>query len=125
MCVGDDQLGKIIDGLYFIFYENLEHIKIVIGKGDKAKGDTLVRNEAMYQCIFNVKTIRSDLRHDLDHGKENERKKKLKSVGECYKSYCGGRPLREKDFKKLQSRLYDEIIRLENGLIQMLSARAD
>lgn len=125
VCVGDDQLGKIIDGLYFIFYENLEHIKIVIGKGDKAKGDTLVRNEAMYQCIFNVKTIRSDLRHDLDHGKENERKKKLKSVGECYKSYCGGRPLREKDFKKLQSRLYDEIIRLENGLIQMLFARVD
>ena len=125
VCVGADQLGKIIDGLYFIFYENLEHIKLVIGKGDIKKGDTLVRSEAVYQCIFNVKTIRSDLRHDLDHGKENERKKKLKTVGECYKGYCGKRPLKEKDFKKLQGKLYDEFITLENGLIEMLSTGVD
>lgn len=125
VCQGDEHLGKIIDGLYFIFYENLEHIKFVIGKGDKDKGDKLVRNEAIYQCIFNIKTMRSDLRHDLDHGSANERKKKLKGVGECYKKYCGGRPLKEKDFKKLQSRLYDEVIELENGLIEMLSAGVD
>lgn len=120
ICINDDQLGKVIDGLYFIFYENIEHIKLLAGNGDKEKGDALVRNEEIYQCIFDVKTIRSDLRHDLDHGKDNERRKKLKSVGDCYKSYCGRRPLKEKDFKKLQNKLYDEILILENRLIEML-----
>lgn len=47
--------------------------------------------------------MRSDLRHDLNHGSANERRKKLKGVGECYKKYCGDRSLKEKDFKKLQS----------------------
>ena len=117
VCTNNDMLGKIIDGLYFVFYENLEHIKVLIGNGDQKTGDSMVRNEPVFQCIFRVKTIRSDLRHDLDHGSENERKKKLKAVGDCYKQYCGSRPLRERDYKKLQEKLYDEIIELEEALI--------
>ena len=80
----------------------------------------MVRKENVYQCIFDVKTIRSDLRHDLDHGKPNEVKKKQKSVDDCYKEYCGNRPLKPKDFKKLQERVYDKVIELENALIQMM-----
>ena len=121
VCTGDEQFGKVIDGLYFVFYENLEHIKMIIGRGDKNKGDQLVRTEDICQCIFNIKTMRSDLRHDLDHGSTNDRKKKMMNVGECYQKYCGRRPLRERDFKKLQSKLYDEIISLEDWLIDIMS----
>ncbi len=120
ICNTEEQLGRIIDVLYFVFYENLKHIKILIGGGDENKGDQMVRKEDIYQCIFDVKTIRSDLRHDLDHGKPSDVKKKLKSVGDCYKEYCGSRPLKPKDFKRLQERIYDKVINLENALIQMM-----
>ena len=122
VCSTEEQLGRIIDVLYFVFYENLKHIKILIGHGDENKGDQMVRKEDIYQCIFDVKTIRSDLRHDLDHGKPNDVKKKLKSVGDCYKEYCGVRPLKPKDFKRLQERIYDKIIELENALIKIMVA---
>lgn len=120
VCTSDEQLGKIIDCLYFMFYENIKHIKLLIGDGDEGKGDRLVRAEEVYECIFNVKTIRSDLRHDLDHGDENERKKKLKSVGDCYRKYCNNRPMKMRDYKLLQEKLYDEVIALEERLIQKL-----
>ena len=80
----------------------------------------MVRQEDIYQCIFGVKIIRSDLRHDLDHGKSSEIMKKVKSVGDCYKKYCGNRPLKPKDFKKLKERLYDKVIELEEALIQVM-----
>lgn len=124
VCSTEEQLGRIIDVLYFVFYENLKHIKILIGHGDESKGDQMIRKEDIYQCIFDVKTIRSDIRHDLDHGKPNEVKKKLRSVGECYKKYCGNRPLKPKDFKKLQERIYDKVIELEDTLIQMMVSEA-
>ena len=124
VCSTEEQLGRIIDVLYFVFYENLKHIKILIGDGDENKGDQMVRKEKIYQCIFDVKIIRSDIRHDLDHGKPNEVKKKLKSVGDCYKKYCGNRPLKPKDFKKLQEHIYDKMIELEDMLIQMMESEA-
>lgn len=120
VCSTEEQFGRVIDVLYFVFYENLKHIKILIGNGDENKGDQMVRKEGVYQCIFDVKTIRSDLRHDLDHGNPKEVKKKLKSVGDCYKKYCANRPLKPKDFKKLQERVYDKVIELEDKLIQMM-----
>ena len=94
----------------------------MIGNGDSKIGDELVRKETVYQCIFNIKTIRSDLRHDLDHGDTNSKKKKLKNVGICYKSYCGNRPLKERDFKILHEKIYDEILVLEDYLINMLTS---
>lgn len=119
VCTDDIQLGKVIDGMYFIFYENLEHIKLFIGLGDKAIGNKKVREEELYQPIFNIKTIRNDMRHDLDHGSEKERKKKLMNVGECYKHYCGRRPIKPSDYRKLQERVYDEMLMLLDGFISI------
>ena len=121
VCSKEGELGIIIDALYFTFYENLKHIKLFLGDGDESKGDKLVRNDSVFGCIFDVKTIRSDLRHDLDHGKPNDVKKKLMNVGSCYQEYCGNRPLKPKDFKRLQERLYDKVISLEDSLIQMMA----
>lgn len=124
VCTNIDQLGNVIDGLYFIFYENLEHIKLLVGGGDKKKGDQIIRDEDVYQIIFNVKTIRSDLRHDLDHGDDTKKNKKFLEVGECYKKYCGNRPLKPKDFRKLQEGLYDDLLVLIDKIIS-LQAGAD
>lgn len=118
VCSSEEQFGKIIDALYFIFYENLKHIKNLVGNGDEEKGDQIVRKEDIYQCIFDVKTMRSDLRHDLNHGKSEDVKAKLKKVGDCYKKYCGNRPLKPKDFKKIQESIYDKVLELEDRLIQ-------
>lgn len=120
VCSNGDQMGTIIDFLYFVFYENIEHIKILIGDGDKNKGDKIMRDQEIYQCIFQIKTIRSDFRHDLDHGSAKDRKVHFKNVGDCYKRYCGNRPIKPKEYKQLQDRLYDDVISLENHLISML-----
>lgn len=117
ICTDNDKLGNIIDSLYFIFYENLEHIKVLAGGGDKKKGDRIVRDEEVYQTIFNIKTIRSELRHDLDHG--DNKNKKFLEVGECFKKYCGNRPLKPKDFRKLQENLYNELLVLIDRIISM------
>ena len=122
VCNTAEKLGVLIDTLYFAFYENIKHIKILIGHGDEKAGDKMVREEEAYQCIFDVKTIRSDLRHDLDHGGEKEYKKKMKSIGDCYKKYCGNRPLKEKDFRMLQEEMYNKVLQLEEVLIKMSCA---
>lgn len=120
VCTNKDQLGRIIDALYFVFYENLKHIKMFIGEGDENRGDQMVRKKDIYQCIFDVKEIRNDLRHDLCHGSPEKVRTKLKSIGDCYKKYCGNRPLRPKDYKKLQENIYDKVLELEDTLIQMM-----
>ena len=119
VCSSSEQMGKIVDILYFIFYENLERIKLFIGQGNKKLGDKKVKEEDIYQCIFNIKMIRSDLRHDLDHGDEKDIRKKLISIGDCYQHYCKKRPIKVKDYKLLQLKLYDELIELLDFLIEM------
>ena len=39
VCNSVERLGGLIDTLYFAFYENLEHIKNLIGQGDKEAGE--------------------------------------------------------------------------------------
>lgn len=124
VCTSGAQMGNIIDALFFIFYENIERIKTVIGEGDKTIGDQIVRDNDAYQCIFNVKTIRNDLRHDLDHGSNKEVRKKLMSIGDCYKHYCKQRPLRAKDYKLLQLGLYNEFLLLEQQLIEKVVVKS-
>lgn len=44
VCRSEDDLDKLIDGIYMLFYENLEHIKAL-------DSDNAVRNEDVYQCM--------------------------------------------------------------------------
>lgn len=114
-----NQLSSLVDDLYFVFYENIEHIKMIVGKGNQELGNQLVRKEEVYQCIFRVKAIRSDYRHDLEHGTDSDRKKKQKEIGDCYKHYCGHRPLKERDFRTIQEKLYEEFILLIDTLLSL------
>lgn len=123
VCTSDDQMGTILDDLYILFYENIKHIKLIVGEGNLELGDQIVRDEDIYQCIFNIKTIRNDYRHDLSHGNEAEVRKKLTNIGDCYKSYCKHRPLRAKDYKMFQLNLYNELLQLEAKLIEKAEMR--
>ena len=112
-CTSREELGKVIDALYFLLYENLERIKKVVT-------DNAVRNETVYNCIFAVKSIRTDIRHDFEHGKEQNIKKKRKEINDCYKRYCSKIPLKQKDFILLQKNLFQDILNLEEYLIDKL-----
>ena len=101
-CQTKDSFGDILDGLYKIFYENLEHIKEHVG--DKA-----VRNDDVFKCIFRVKMMRNDYRHDLDHGSESEIRKKELEIGKSYSHYVGKMVITASgEFQKAQEKLFDE-----------------
>ena len=101
-CSSKDSFGDILDGLYKIFYENIEHIKEHVG--DKA-----VRNEDVFQCIFRVKMMRNDYRHDVDHGSESEIRKKELEIGKSYSHYVGKPVITASvDFQRAQEMLFDE-----------------
>lgn len=114
MCSSEETLGIIIDCLYMVFYENLERMKKVVT-------ENAVKEETVYQCIFRVKSIRTDLRHDYEHGREAQIKKKRKDIMDCYRHYTNQPLLRsQSDFITLQKRMYDEFIALEEYLIGLL-----
>jgi hypothetical protein len=114
ICRTEDDLGKLIDGIYMLFYENLEHIKAL-------DSDDAVRNEYVYQCIFRVKDIRTDLRHDYEHGKNSDIRKKRNEIFDCYRHYTNKPVLqKQRDFVTLQRRLYDEILALEDHLFGLI-----
>ena len=109
-CSSKDSFGDILDGLYKLFYENIEHIKEHVG--DKA-----VRNEDVFQCIFRVKMMRNDYRHDLDHGSESEIRKKELEIGKSYSHYVGKPVITASvDFQRAQEMLFDEFDMLADYL---------
>lgn len=114
VCNSKSSFGDLVDGLYFIFYENLEYIKAIVT-------DPTVRKEDIYQCIFRVKHIRTDYRHDNDHGKESKIKQKIKDIGESYAYYTGKvAPTLKSDFLTAQEGLYDDFDRLTDHLQEII-----
>lgn len=63
----------LIDNLYFIFKE---------GPGSK-----LVEN--VPPSFIDVNTLRTEIRHDVDHGEDKKVRSKRKKAGETYKRYSG------------------------------------
>ena len=109
-----ETFAKIIDCLYMFFYENLERIKSIVS-------DVAVRNEDVFQCIFRVKNFRTDYRHDYEHGKEKDIKKKEMVIGESYRYYAGKPVLVTKeDFVGTQFKLYSEFETLVDYLLATL-----
>ena len=69
---GLDEYKQLIDDLYVLFHE---------GPGS--------RLHAKPQSFKDIKLLRSDLRHDLDHGKPGQAAKKRKSIGTVFSRYAG------------------------------------
>ena len=115
-CVNRNSFGDVIDSLYFIFYENIEHIKALVTEES-------VVNEDVYQCIFRVKDIRTDMRHDIEHGGKSKIKKKNNDIAESYSHYIGKVALTSKtDYQTVQSKLYDDFETLTDHLIETVEA---
>ena len=114
VCATKNDFGNIIDGLYFIFYENLEHIKTIVT-------DAVVKNEEVFQCVFRVKHIRTDLRHDYYHGTESKIKQKEEYIADSYTHYVGKPALiTSDDYLKTQDKLYDEFEDLVDYLLEVV-----
>lgn len=114
LCSTQEEFGIIIDGLYDFFYENLSRIKDVVS-------DEVVRNDAVFQCIFRVKNMRTDLRHDYEHGSEGDIKRANRKIGDSYSHYAG-KPvlLSSSDYMKVQNGLYNEFDVLADYLTRIV-----
>ncbi len=113
VCDGQETFSAIVDNLYFLFYENLERIKAVVT-------DDEVRNNSLYSCIFAIKDFRTYYRHDFEHGKQSNIKKKSGDIRACFVKYCGKMPVKSRDYMKLQYNLYNDILSMEEGLIEAM-----
>ena len=114
VCTSKESFGIIVDGLYFLFYENLGRIKELVT-------DVAVKNEDVYQCIFRVKDMRTDMRHDYEHGPESNIKKKTMEIGRSYSHYTGKPVLTSKaDYLRTQEMMYDEFDSMVNHLQKMV-----
>lgn len=112
ICSNSGSFGNVIDSLYFIFYENIKHIK-------KLVTDQAVRDEDVYQCIFRVKDMRTDLRHDYEHGDNID--KKTRDIADSYSHYSGKKLLTSSDdYKTVQEGLYDEFYTLTGHILKMV-----
>lgn len=118
VCQTEETFGGIIDDFYEVFYENIKHIKAIVT-------DEVVRNEDVYQCIFRVKHMRTDLRHDYEHGKEKDIRNKDMAIGDSYKHYAGKPVLiTSRDYLTTQDKLYDEFDELADHLLAVVDALA-
>jgi hypothetical protein len=116
VCSSKGDFGEIVDGLYMLFYENLERIKKVVS-------DDVVRNDKIFQCVFRVKDMRTDYRHDYEHGSESDIKKKIRNIGESYSYYAGTPVLASSDeFLLTQKGLYDDFDVLADYLLNLVKS---
>jgi hypothetical protein len=68
-----DDYKQLIEDLYFLFHESV---------GTRLDGN-------VPQSFEDVNDLRTDLQHDLDHGKANKVRKKRQEVGQVFKKYAG------------------------------------
>lgn len=116
VCSSKGDFGEIVDGLYKLFYENLERIKNVVS-------DDVVRNDKIFQCVFRLKAMRNDYRHDNEHGSESDIKKKIRIIGESYSYYAGTPVLMSADeFLQTQNGLYDDFDILADYLLNVVKS---
>ena len=118
VCSTKETFGDIIDSLYKMFYENIEHIKVHVSEREVKEND-------IFQCIFRVKDIRTDYRHDYEHGANASIRKKNINIGDSYKHYAGRRVLfSANDFFNAQIKLYEEFSVLVDYLVAVVEALA-
>jgi hypothetical protein len=91
-----ESYGQFIDALYKIIYEG--------------SGSGVRLGSALPDTVRDIITLRTDLRHDVDHGRQSKIKTKEKRLSETVKRYTGKlsvQLLGEEDFMVLQLGLLD------------------
>lgn len=91
-----DSYGNFVDALYKVIYEG--------------SGSGIRLGSALPVIVEDIKTFRTDLRHDVDHGKQSKIKAKEKGIAEAVKRYTeklSVQLLGEQDFMVFQFGLLD------------------
>lgn len=95
--VDSNTFGTVTDSLYFLLYE---------GSGKAKRILDFLSDEECYH-LWNIKHLRTDFRHDVEHGKSSDIKKKKIAIGKAYHEICGMlRPLKQKDWVKAHHNLF-------------------
>lgn len=107
-----ESFGGFIDDMYMFVYESAGGMNLRIPP-EFLKPDSVV---------FDIKHLRTDVRHDTEHGDESEIRKKEARMGEAYLRYIGKRlPQDERDWLKLQAGIYDALQKLMSDLLASFS----
>lgn len=98
-CRDSDKYGELIDSLYFLIYE---------GSGSCNRLPTPPPDFAM-----DIKFLRNDIRHDVDHGSESDVIKKRLRAGNIFEKYSGKKAPEEcgpEEFLSAHIRLLTEMV---------------
>lgn len=94
------EFNSVIDYLYFLIYE---------GSGS-AKRLLTVSTDSSLSPLWKIKHLRLAARHDIDHGKGSDIKKKRKKIYDTYHSLINQPlPIKQKDWQKAQIAIYSEV----------------
>lgn len=108
----DKTFGCVVDSLYMLIYE---------GSGS-AKRILEVLSDSECTTLWNIKHIRTDFRHDIEHGDEKKYLAKKQEIGCAYQAICGKlRPLKQKDWVAAHAMLFKHVDEFLQSIIDKLS----
>lgn len=111
----EDSFGAFIDDMYMFIYESA-------GGSSLRIPTEFLRPESV---VFDIKHLRTDLRHDTEHGKESDILQKEKRIGEAYMRHLGKTlPQDERDWLRLQVGIYEALERLMGDLLRHLETKS-
>jgi hypothetical protein len=104
----DEQgFGKIVDALYCLLYE---------GSGDAKRLTELMSDEEL-MALWWVKTLRTSLRHDVDHGDPRKARSRHVEIGDVYiRLISRRRPIRAAHWSAAQTALFTAAAQLLRAL---------
>jgi hypothetical protein len=108
----EDTFGKVTDALYFLLYEGSGYAERLLN----------IVDEEVLEPMWWLKKLRSDFRHDVDHGKQSKIQSTLKKTGDTYKRLIGCvRPKHNRDWGAAQLALYENLFCMLNKIYEMQS----
>ena len=102
MCDSEDKLGAFVDDLYFLVYEGSGNCKRL--------------SDPPPAFVMDVKFLRSQFRHDLDHGGETDSATNRRRGGGVLRRYLGLPSLKGASVEQM----WAAQVRLLNGLRRLM-----
>lgn len=114
--VDQNTFGNVIDSLYMLIYEGSGEAKRILEVLTKEESNTL----------WDVKSLRTDSRHDVEHGSETKIKNKKREIGEVYQSICGKlRPFKQKEWVTAHCNLFVQVNAFLDLIIEKISVKEE
>ena len=102
VAVDRDSFGKILDALYVLLYE---------GAGGSKNQLALAHGDENCAALWRMKHLRTELRHDVDHGKQVDIDKARQKIGNAFEELIGcPYPRTKADWGDAQIQLYRDLL---------------